>query len=326
GEPLMARLFLFIALLLNLSGSAGAGAPEYPTRPVRFIVPFGPAAGADIAARLFADRLTARWGKPVLVENRPGGDGLVAIHAFTGANDDHTLLWSPAGTFAVHPYEHDKLPYDAERDLLPISSVSTIVLAISASASLKLSTLGEVVAFARAHPGKLNAAAANGNSDFLLFGFLKSAGLDVLKVPYRDIMQAPNDLTEGRIQVLMTSLAVVQPSRQAGKIRVLAVTSRKRPPSAPDIQTVAEAGYPALELDSPIGLFGPRSMPVELREWIANELRAVVAGDPVISSRIEATGQIVAIGGPDEFTAAIKELRAKPAPPPKALAPHPPHS
>jgi len=307
----MARLLLFIALVLALPGIAGAAEQDYPRRPVRFIVPFGPAAGADIAVRLFADRLTARWGKPVLVENRPGGDGLVAITAFIGANDDHTLLWAPAGTFAVHPYQHDKLPYDAERDLIPIASVSTIVLAMSASASLNLTTIGELVALARAHPGKLNAAAANGNSDFLLFGFLKSADLDVLKVPYRDIMQAPNDLTEGRIQLLMTSLAVVQPYMQAGKIKVLAVTSSKRSPSAPDIPTVAEAGYPALELDSPIGLFGPRGMPLALREWIAKDLRAVVATDPVITSRIEASGQIVAIGGPSEFAAAIGDLRAK---------------
>ena len=307
----MARFPLLIALLANVLGIAGAAGQDYPTRPVRFVVPFGPAAGADIAARLFADRLATRWGKPVFVENRPGGDGLVAITAFTGANDDHTLLWAPAGTFAVHPYEHDKLPYDAERDLLPIASVSTIVLAMSTSVSLKLTTIGDLVSFARAHPGKLNAAAANGNSDFLLFGFLKGAGLDVLKVPYRDILQAPNDLAEGRIQVLMTSLAVVQPHMQAGKIKVLAVTSRKRSPGAPDIPTVAEAGYPALELDSPIGLFGPRGMPVELRERVANELRAVVEADPVITARIESTGQIVAIGGPDAFAAEIKQLRTK---------------
>ena len=307
----MARFPLLIALLANVLGIAGAAGQDYPTRPVRFIVPFGPAAGADIAARLFADRLTARWGKPVLVENRPGGDGLVAITAFIGANDDHTLRWAPAGTFAVHSYQHDKLPYDAERDLIPIASVSTIVLAMSASASLNLTTIGELVALARAHPGKLNAAAANGNSDFLLFGFLKSADLDVLKVPYRDILQAPNDLAEGRIQLLMTSLAVVQPHMQAGKIKVLAVTSRKRSPSAPDIPTVAEAGYPALELDSPIGLFGPRGMPIALRERVANELRAVVEADPVITARIESTGQIVAIGGPDAFAAEIKQLRTK---------------
>src|SRR5438132_7823134 len=173
----MARFPLLIALLVNLWGISGAAGQDYPTRPVRFIVPFGPAAGADIAARLFADRLATRWGKPVFVENRPGGDGLVAITAFTGADDDHTLLGAPAGTFAVHPYEHDKLPYDAERDLLPIASVSTIVLAVSTSESLKVGSLGDLVSLARAQPGKLNAAAANGNADFLLFGFLKRNGL-----------------------------------------------------------------------------------------------------------------------------------------------------
>ncbi len=255
----MARLFLLIALALGWQGIAAA--QDYPTRPVRFILPYGPAAGVDISARLLADRLTARWGKPVLVENRPGGDGLVAIGAFTGANDDHTLLFGPAGTFAVHPYEHEKLPYDADRDLLPIASVTTIILAVSTSASLKLGSLGELVAMVRAQPGKLNAAAANGNADFLLFGFLKSSGLQVAKVPYRDIMQAPNDLAEGRIQLLMTSLVVVQPQMQTGKVKVLAVTSRARAPSAPDVPTAVEAGYPALQLESPIGVFGPEARP-----------------------------------------------------------------
>jgi len=305
----MARLFLLIALVASWQGIAGAAAQNYPTRPVRFILPFGPASGADIAARLFADRLAARWGKAVTIENRPGGDGLVAIGAFTGANDDHTLLWCPAGTFVVHPYEHAKLPYDAERDLLPVASVSKIVLAVSTSAALKAASVAEIVALARAQPGKLNAAAANGNSDFLLFGFLRSEGLQVAKVPYRDIMQAPNDLAEGRIDLLATSLAVVQPHMQAGRIKVLAVTSRQRAPSAPDVPTVAEAGYPALQLDSPIGLFGPRGMALELRERIADELRAVV--EPVMTARIEATGQIVAIRGPTEFAAEIQELRAK---------------
>ncbi len=309
----MARLLLLvtIALVAQWPGIGGAAAQAYPTRAVRFIVPFGAASGADITARLFADRLTARWGKPVVVENRPGGDGLVAIGAFVGANDDHTLLLGPAGTFAVHPYEHDKLPYEAERDLLPIVSITTIILAVSTSPSLKVGSLGELVALIRAQPGKLNAAAANGNSDFLLFGFLKSSGLQVAKVPYRDILQAPNDLAEGRIQLLATSLAVVLPPMQAGRVKVLAVTSRERAPSAPEVPTVAEAGYPALQLESPIGLFGPRSTPLELRERIADEVRAVAAADPVIATRLAATGQVVTIRGPAEFATAIAELRAK---------------
>ncbi|MET0629901.1 MAG: tripartite tricarboxylate transporter substrate binding protein [Xanthobacteraceae bacterium] len=307
------RLLLLaaIALVANLHAVAGAAAQAYPARPVRFIIPFGPASGADMAARMVADRLAARWGKPVLVENRPGGDGLVAIGAFTGANDDHTLLFGPAGTFAVHPYEHEKLPYDAERDLLPVASVTTIILAVSASASLKAGSLDEAVALIRAQPGTLNAAAANGNADFLLFGFLKGSGLQVAKVPYRDIMQAPNDLSEGRIHLLATSLAVVLPMMQTGKIKVLAVTSRQRASSAPDVPTAAEAGYPALELESPIGVFGPRGMARELRERVADDIKAVAAADPVIATRLAATGQAVNVRGPAEFAAAIDELRAK---------------
>src|SRR6516165_10125565 len=222
----MVRLLLLaaIAVLGDAQSLTGAPAQIYPTRTVRFIVPFGAASGTDIAARLFADRLAARWGKPVLVENRPGGDGLVAIAAFAAANDDHTILFAPVGTFTVHPYEHEKLPYDVERDLLPIASVSTIILAVSTSVVLKVDSLAELVDLARAQPGKLNAAAANGNADFLLFGFLKSTGLQMAKVPYRDILQAPNDLAEGRTQVLMTSFAVVQPQMQTGRVKVLAVT------------------------------------------------------------------------------------------------------
>ena len=301
------------------AASVMAGAQTYPTRMVRFIVPFGPTAGADTAARLFADRLATRWGKPVVVENRPGGDGLVAIGTFTGANDDHTLLFIPAGTFTVHPYQHDKLPYDADRDLLPIAGITTIVLALSVSASLKVDSLAELVVLAQAKPGTLNAAAANGNADFLLSGFIKSLGLQIAKVPYRDILQAPNDLGEGRIQMLMSSLAIALPQMQAGRIKVLAVTSAKRAPTAPEIPTVTEAGYPVLELESLVGLFGPRGMPGELRARIAADLKAIAAEDPVIADRLAATGQIVNVREPDAFAAGIAAQRAKLATIAKAL-------
>jgi tripartite-type tricarboxylate transporter receptor subunit TctC len=305
------RFLQFGGLAAVTAVSRMARAQGFPSRTVRFIVPFGPASGTDIAARLFADKLAVRWGKPVVVENRPGGDGLVAITAFLGANDDHTLLFIPGGTYMVHPYERDKLPYDAERDLVPVTGVTTIVLAISAAGNLNLGSLGDLVALARAQPGKLNASAANGNSDFLLFGFFKSAGLQVAKVPYRDIMQAPNDLGEGRIQILSSSLAIVQPHMQSGRIKVLAVTSRVRAPTAPDVPTVREAGFPALELESLVGVFGPRSMPNEMRESIAQDFRAVLTADPTIGTRLAATGQIVGIRGPAEFAAGLEEQRSK---------------
>jgi tripartite-type tricarboxylate transporter receptor subunit TctC len=305
------RVFAVLALAAGLHGVGAAEAQTYPARTVRLIVPYAPASGTDITARLFADRLGQRWGKPVVIENRPGGDGIVSISAFINANDDHVLWIGPVGVFAVHPYEHQNLPYDAERDLLPVTSVTTLILAMSTPASMQLGSVKDFVALARAKPGKLNAAAANGNSDFLLFGFIKSSGLDVPKVPYRDILQAPNDLAENRIQVLMTSLAVVHPHMQAGKVKVLAVTSKQRAPSAPEVPTAVESGYPALELDSPVGIVGPRGMPLALRERIAEDFRAVAAEDPVLAKRLEATGQIVSVRGPTEFAATIAELRAK---------------
>jgi len=175
---------------------------------------------------------------------------------------------------------------------------------------MNVETVDQLVAMARAQPGKLNAAAAQGISDFLLFGFIKSVGLEIVRVPYRDIMQAPNDLAESRIQVLSTSLAVVQPLSKAGRIKVLAVTSRQRAPSMPDVPTAAEAGYPALTFESIGGVFGPRGMPDKLRESIAADFQKV-AKDPIIAQRLGATGQIMSVLGPAEFGARVQEQRNK---------------
>jgi tripartite-type tricarboxylate transporter receptor subunit TctC len=305
----MLRTLLIVAtaFVVNLH-SLEAHAQTYPQRTVKFIVPFGPASGTDITARLIADRLGIRWGKPAVIENRPGGDGLVAINAFVSANDDHTLLWMPVGTFAVHPYDKEKLSYDADRDLVPVANVSSLFLAVTTSTAMNVNSMRELVELVRANPGKFNWAAANGVSDFLVSGFLKSNGLEVAKVPYRDILQAPNDLAENRIQLLSSSLAIVTPLMQAGKIKVLAVTGRQRAPSAPDVPSVTEAGYPALVMESIGGIFGPRGMPLAVREQIAADVRAAVASDPTIAAKLETTGQVVDVRGPNEFAAGIKQL------------------
>jgi tripartite-type tricarboxylate transporter receptor subunit TctC len=300
--------FILAAALVLFSGAA-LHAQSYPQRTVKFILPFGPGSGTDITARLVADKLSARWGKAAVVENRPGGDGLVSINAFLSANDDHTLLWVPVGTFAVHPYEKDKLPYDAETDLLPIANVTSLYLSATVSLALNAGSLRELVELVRANPGKFNWATANGNADFLMSGFLKSNGLQMAKTPYRDILQAPNDLSENRIQLLSSSLAAVTPMMTAGKVKVLAVTGRKRAPSAPDVPTVREAGFPALEMESIGGIFGPRGMPLAMREQIAADVRAAVESDPGIARKLEATGQVVDLRGPAEFAVGIKELR-----------------
>jgi tripartite-type tricarboxylate transporter receptor subunit TctC len=305
-----AATFAFGLLGIVLSAAPGL-AQSWPQRSVKFIVPFGPGAGADIGARLFADRLSALWSKPVVVENRPGADGLVAITAFVGANDDHILLFAASGSFTVHPYLHERLPYAAERDLLPIARVSNTILAIGVSDSLKIGSLAEFVALARARPDKLNAAVVPGITEFVFDGFVKGHGLAITKVPYRDIVQAATDVGEGRVQVMMASWAILQPQVQAGRIKVLAVTSREPVSIAPGIPTAAEAGYPALEVEGLVGLFGPRGMPADLRERIAADVRAVFTADPTIAARLATTGQVVNPGGPAQFAVAVKEQRDK---------------
>jgi tripartite-type tricarboxylate transporter receptor subunit TctC len=307
----MTRYFFALAAiaLLGAQSVTPACAQGYPQRPVRFILQFGPGAGVDITARLIGDRLAQRWGKPVVVENRPGGDGLVAINAFTSAADDHTLLFVPSSAYTAHPYTHDKLPYDLGRDLVPIVSVTTIVVALAVPASLDVKSIADFVALARAKPDTLNVAAAAGNSELIMSSFIKTQNLPVAKVPYRDILQAPNDLAQGRIQLLLTSYAAMRPLIDAGKIKLLAVTSHQRVASLPDIPTVTEAGFPFLGMDSLIGIYGPRGTPDALRNSIAADVRAVIDADPTIAPRLAATGQIVDVRGPDEFAAGIKEMR-----------------
>jgi tripartite-type tricarboxylate transporter receptor subunit TctC len=306
---LVAALIAGLALPAAPSqAQAPSPAPAWPQRPVRFIVPLGPGSGADIGARLVADRLSARWGKPVVIENRPGGDGIVAIAAFVNAHDDHTLLFSPAATFTAHPFLHDKLPYDAA-DLLPIARVSNTIVAIVAPVSLNVGSLADLMALVRAQPGKLNWATATGISDFLLDAFLKNARLDMAKVPYRDPVAPVTDLAEGRIQLYWAALAIVRPHVQSGKARLLAVSNNIRDPDEPNVPTVKEAGFPTLAYDGLVGLFGPRDMAEDLRERIAGDIRAVAA-DPSIVARLLTTGQIVSPGRPAEFAASIDAQRA----------------
>src|ERR1700681_2395898 len=286
-----------------------AQAPAWPQRPVRFIVTLGPASGADIGARLLADRLTARWGKPVVIENRPGADGLVAIQAFVNAADDHTLLYTPSGSFTVHPLQYEKLSY-APEDLVPIARVSNTILAIGVPASLNIGSLAGFVKYARAEPGKLHAAVVSGITEFTFDYFVKTAGLSIAKVPYRDIVQAATDLSEGRLQVMMSSYAILQPHVQAGRVRVLAVNGHERTTILPDIPTANESGFPALEVEGLVGLFGPRGISNELRQRIGADV-VVVAADPSIAERLIGTPQVPNPGGPAELAAAIDRQRAQ---------------
>jgi tripartite-type tricarboxylate transporter receptor subunit TctC len=290
------------------AAAQSAAAPAWPQRPVKFLLPLGPGSGADIGARLISEKLSARWGQPVVVENRPGGDGFVAITAFVNARDDHMLLYGPAASFTAHPYLHERLPYDP-RDLSPVARVSATLITMSVPTALEVKTLGELVAMARAQPGKLNWATATGGTDLVLAGFLKSAGLDMAKIPYRDPVQAVNDVMEGRLHLYWSSYAIVRAQAQAGRVKIIVTPASAPTPTLPGIPSVAQAGFPNLTFDGLIGLYGPRDMPIEQGERIAADVRAVLA-DPTIATRLIATGQEVAPGTAADFAASIDKQRA----------------
>lgn len=285
-------------------------AESWPMRPVRLIVPLGAGSATDVTARLYADCLAARWGKPVVVENRPGADAIIAVTSFVGARDQHTLLFSFGGPVTINPATHATLPYDPDHDLVPIVSASDSFLAVAVNASLGIHSLDELVKRAKAEPGKLNWAGTAGLPEFAFAGFVKSSGLDMVELNYRDFNPALQDLAEGRIGVVATALVPLLPLAQAGKIRLLAVTNWRRAPAAPEIETVKEAKFPELAVDGFQGFFGWRDMPTELRERIAADVRAV-GGDPELAKRLDAIGQAVRVGTTADFVAMIDEQRTK---------------
>jgi tripartite-type tricarboxylate transporter receptor subunit TctC len=318
GVLALAAALLGPLCALAAPAAAQTSTQSWPQRAVKFILPFGAGSATDVAARLMSDKLSARWGKPVVIENKPGADGLLAIGAFVSDNDDHVLLYASSASFNAHPYMQEKVPYNLERDLAPIAQVTDTILTASIPASLTANTLAEFVALARAEPNKFFAAGAAGVPEFTLGYFIKTQSLEVTKVPYRDIVQGATDLGTGQIQFLLSSAAVVRPLAQAGKVRMLAVTSRDRASIAPDVPTIYEAGFPTLAVETTAGLYGPSSMSRELRERISADVSAVVS-DPVITERLVSTGQAVRTGGPEELAKTLREQAAQMATVAKAL-------
>jgi tripartite-type tricarboxylate transporter receptor subunit TctC len=299
---------VLVSSVLALSGPP-LQAQTWPQRAVRLMVPLGAGSGADVTARLLADQLAKRWGQAVVVDNRPGADGMVGLAAFLNGSDDHALLFTPTGTFTSHPFLHDRLSYD-QHELVPVARVTNTLVSIAVPASLDAFSLADLVSLVRSRPGRLYWASVTGATDLIFSGFLKGADLNMERVPYRDSVQAINDLSEGRIQVFLSALVTVRPQASAGKVKMLAVTNRERAPVMPQVPTAAEAGYAALEYDGLVGLFATSGMAAELRERIAGDVRAVVA-DPAVAARVAATGQIVSPGTADEFAASIEAQRTR---------------
>jgi tripartite-type tricarboxylate transporter receptor subunit TctC len=305
--PVAMAIALTIAAI-HLHTSARAG--SWPESTVRMLVPGVPGSSVDLAARLFAERFAQRWGKPAIVENRPGADGILAVQALLHANDGHTLLFAFPGIVTVVPLLHDNIPYDPVGDLVPIASAAYDFLSVAVSARLPVSTLDDLVTFAMSRPGSLNWAAAPGAPYLAFLEFQQRAGITMTYVSYRGAAPAMPDLMADQIQLTVTPLASALPLAREGRIKLLAVTTRERSAAAPDLMTAVEAGHPELTLEAPLGLFGPNTIPTSLRDRIAADVDAVTT-NPAVRQRLNVLGMVAHASTPAEYVAMLAEQRTR---------------
>jgi tripartite-type tricarboxylate transporter receptor subunit TctC len=302
----MKKSIRFALATVLAASSFAAFAQAWPSKPVKFYVSLGPGSGADLGARLYADALQKIWGQPVVVENRPGGDGVIAINAVIQAKDDHTLLWGPTANFVGHPYSLEKMPYDP-KELVPVARVTGTVVTLGVPASMNVSSLKDLLATAKQKQGWLNWTTAVTMTDIILEGFLKTQGIEAAQVRYKQPAEAVNDLISERIQLYSSAYAIVRAQAQGGRVKLLAVQARHRVPGL-DLPTVAELGYPGLNFEGLVGILAARSsgFTAAAAERVAAGVKTVSA-DPHVAERLAATAQLNVPGNAAEFAASIDE-------------------
>jgi tripartite-type tricarboxylate transporter receptor subunit TctC len=273
------------------------------------IVTFPAGSANDAAARIFADALGKKWGKPVVVEDRPGAEGSIGVAAFVNAHDDHTLLYTVGGSITVTPLLLDKLPYDVDRDLEAIAATTSIVLTIAVSNDLPARDISELITVLRANPGAYAWTSGPTLPRYVFAAFLKANDLKMNFVSYRDAAQPQADLGEGRIKVLVTSLTASSSPVQSGKAHFLAVINPTRAAALPDLPTARELGHPELEVDALSGIFGGKTMNAALRNRIAADV-AAICREPDIRRTLGAAGHNILSGTAEELNAGIAKQRS----------------
>ena len=283
------RAALAITLLPALARAQGS---DYPNRPVRVLVGFPPGGGVDIAARIIMPMLSERLGQPVLVENRAGANGNIAMDAVVrAAADGYTLFYGNVGNLAVTNALYPNLTFDTLRDFSPVGQTLESVLVIAVADAVPARNLAELIAYARANPGVLNGASAGagGPSHLALEGFKRATGTEIVHVPYRGSAPAVQDLAGGRVQLIIDGYSLMRAVVESGRARVLAVASAERQPILPSVPTTAEAGLAGFEAGSWHGLVAPAGTPAPIIARLETAL-AQVMREPAIAQALAAQG------------------------------------
>mgnify|MGYP000258142439 CR=1 FL=1 len=301
-------------LALALAGvSLTATGQQWPTKPVRFVVPFAPGGTSEIVARAVAQELSTALGQTVFVENKPGGAGVIAMTEVSKADPDgHTIILGHVGTLAVNPYAMPKHPYDVNKEFAPVILLARVPNVLAVAPDVPAKTLKEFVALAKAKPDSITyGSAGNGSSGHLAMEMLKqSAGIDTLHVPYKGGAAAITDVIGGQIPLLFINQDNALPQVQAGKLRALAVASVERNPVYPDVPTVAESGYPGFSAVSWFGLSAPAGTPKEVIAKL-HEATVKAMNMPEVKTRLQSVGFVVVANSPAQFSDFVNSEIAK---------------
>ena len=304
------RFFILIIPLIGLCHAALA--QTYPNKPVRFIAPFVPGGGTDITARTIAKRLSEVWGQQVVVDNRTGAAGAIGVELTANAPPDGYTICLISASHTVNSATNPKLPYDLTRDLQGISQATSLFYTIVVHPSIPANSIKELIAHAKAQPGKLNfgSSGTGGLQHFAGEMLAYLGGIKLTHVPYKGGAAALAALMTGEIQVGFATLLTVRPHAAAGRVRVLAVSAAKRAPAAPDLPTVAEAGVPGYEVDQWYGVITSAKVPPAIIKKLSEAIIAAVQR-PELAQRLGADGSTPIGSTPAQFNAHIKSEIAK---------------
>ena len=303
------RLFAILAVFgMACPAIAAAAAQDYPSRPVRFVVPFAPGGSTDTLARTMSQKLSEYLGQQVVVDNRPGANGDIGMQIVArAAPDGYTVVLGYIANLGIGPSLYDKMPYDPVKDFAAITQVAAASNILVVHPSVPAKDFREFIAYTRANPKKVNFASAGVASVGHLTGELLNelAGMDMVHVPYKGSGQAISDLVGGHVKVMISGMASTLPHVKSGKLRALAVTGAKRTPAAPEVPTIAESGFPKFEATSWFGVLAPAKTP---RPVIARLNADIVKTlqQPDVAQRLGAVGFEIVSGTPEQFAAYIK--------------------
>jgi tripartite-type tricarboxylate transporter receptor subunit TctC len=270
------KIARFVAVIALCATAFGAWAQTYPTKPIRIVVGFPPGGGNDIIARLLGAKMQETWGQSVVIDNRPGAASIIAAeHVAKSAPDGYTLLVNATGGMSVNPVLYAKLPYDSLKDFVPISMVGSFPLVLIVNPSVPANSVPELVAYAKANPGKLNYSSGSTAFQVATEMFKQMTGTDVRHIPYKGSAASITAVIAGDVQMTIVDTPPLVPQIKAGKVRALGVTSAKRSSSMPEIPTVAEA-VPGYEMVLWIGMFAPAGTPLEIAAKLNAEVVRIV--------------------------------------------------